>query len=93
MCVKDGTCTPRGVGLHPGGYTRGGYTRSSDFSSLFTRPNSVDVCERRHLHAQGGGVTPGKGYTIVPAPPHTHERLAWARGVIRQLALAKELLE
>ena len=69
MCVKDGTCTPRGVGLHPGGvhqgglhpgrYTRGAYTKSSDFSSLFTRPNSLDVCKRRHLHAEGGGVAPG----------------------------------
>ena len=74
MCVKDGTCTPQGGGvtpgagvtqggLHPGDYTRGVCTRSNDFSSLFTRPNSLDVCKRGHLHAQGGGVTPGGGIT------------------------------
>ena len=83
MCVKDGTRTPSVVvlhpgdytrgWLHPGGYTRGGYTRSSDFSSLFTRPNSLDVCKRLHLHAQGGGVTPGEFTPWVVAPGGLHQ--------------------
>jgi hypothetical protein len=84
-----GSCAPAGVQWS--GDRAAPPLRSVGFLVLLARAN--EQAPSTMIAGSPASLEPHSFSLAAPAPPHTHEGLASARGVIRQLALATEFLQ